>query len=64
MPIPDINEHYKVRYRIEGHEKEFETEAYPSYELADEHRRDIKGFEGVHSVYLFPVHPPEQERAQ
>lgn len=65
MPIPEINEHYTVRYRVRGYEKEFETEAYPTWELADQHKQDIKGYEGVYSVYLHPVHPPEnQERFQ
>jgi hypothetical protein len=60
MSIPEIQVHYKVRYKIKGFEGEKETKAYDSYELADEHRLDIKSYDGVHSVYLLPVHP-EQE---
>lgn len=61
MPIPEINIHYKVRYRIKGYEKEFETPAYPAYEVASEHRNDIAGYEGVYDVYLVPVHDETSE---
>jgi hypothetical protein len=61
MPIPEINIHYKVRYHIEGYEKEFETPAYPTYEVASEQRNDIAGYEGVYDVYLVPVHDDTAE---
>jgi hypothetical protein len=61
MPIPEIDIHYKVRYRVSGYEQEFETEAYSTYEVASEHRQDIAGYEGVHNVYLVPIHPQLEE---
>lgn len=59
MAIPEIEIHYKVRYKIKGYAKEFETQAYSSCELANEHRLDIKSYDGVYNVYLVPVHPFE-----
>jgi hypothetical protein len=45
---------YVVRYRIEGHEKQFETPPYKTMELALEHLRDIKGYEGVYDAAVTP----------
>ncbi len=42
-----------VRYHVEGHGGHvFETEPYDSFWLAEEHRRDIAGYEGVHTAHV------------
>lgn len=46
---------YTVRYRVEGFDQEFETPEYDSMELAYSHRDDIKGYDGVHSSYIYLV---------
>ena len=48
-------EKYKVRYKIDGNVQELETEAYEGYELAESHRRAIRGYEGVTGAWLVPV---------
>jgi hypothetical protein len=46
---------YKVKYEVEGYDKEYETEAYETWELAESHRLDIKGYDGVKWAYLYSV---------
>lgn len=55
MPIPEVKIAYRVRYQVTGYTKEFETEPY-QLEEALVQKQDIAGFEGVHTVYLLPVH--------
>jgi hypothetical protein len=54
---------FKVRYRVQGHEQEFETEYYHSWSIAESHRQDIAGYDGVYNAYLVPK-PEETEETK
>lgn len=41
-----------VRYRVNGHEQEFEAGPYADVWEAEQHERDIRGYEGISNVYL------------
>lgn len=59
MTIPEVNVLYKIRYKVTGYDKEFETAAYSESEV-DSQKADIAGYEGVHSVYTVPVHGDDE----
>jgi hypothetical protein len=59
VAIPEIKLNYKIRYKITGFEKEFETAVYSETEV-DAQKADIAGYEGVHSVYTIPVHADDE----
>lgn len=51
---------FRVKYKIQMFgDVEYETEPY-SEDEARSHADDIRGFEGVHSVYLVPVKDQDQ----
>jgi hypothetical protein len=61
VAIPEIKLSYKIRYKIVGFDKEFETmDAYPEEEV-ESHKADIAGFEGVYGVYALPVHASDDD---
>lgn len=46
---------YKVEYTVEGFENVFSSEAYDTYQEAEDNRKDIGGYEGVQNTSIVEV---------
>jgi hypothetical protein len=44
---------YRVKYKVMGYEKEFESPSYPEEDI-NSHLYDIAGYEGVYEAYIVP----------
>ena len=60
MAIPEVKIYYKIRYKIIGHDQDFESVPYLEEEVISQ-KKDIAGYEGVYDVLTIPVHPERQE---